>query len=73
MRVAYSGSYVLREQRKHDAVMSLAVGLAVSAEDAFPLKPGLLDRTDRGRVIHRGLSEHPKAPKLAQTPRRSEP
>jgi len=64
---------VLREQRKHDAVMSLAVGFAVSAEDAFPLKPSLFDRTDRGGVIHCGFSEHATEPKLAQTPHRAEP
>jgi hypothetical protein len=45
----------------------------MSAEDAFPLKTSLLDRTDRGEVIRSGLSEHPMEPKLAQTPGRSEP
>ena len=66
------GVYVPREQREHDAVVSLAVGLAMGAEDAFALKTSLLDRPDRSLVICCRLSEHPTEPKLAQTPGRCE-
>jgi hypothetical protein len=31
--------------------------LAVGAQDTFPLKAGLLDRTDRRRVVRRRLGE----------------
>jgi hypothetical protein len=42
-------------------------------QDSFSLKTGLLDRSDGGVVVDRGLGDNSRKPKFAQTPERTEP
>ena len=53
--------------------MPLPVGLAVRAEETFPLEAGLLDGADRGDVVDGGLCKDAVEAKIAQPPLRSQP